>query len=62
MRNQKSKTIAIIIPEMTNSFFLNIINGAESIAGEKGYHLLIYITHEDVKKEVISSTIYRMEG
>src|ERR1700694_946411 len=52
MRNQKSKTIAIVIPEMINSFFLQVINGAESIASEKDYHLLVYITHEDAKKEV----------
>lgn len=52
LRHQKSKTIAIVIPEMTNSFFLQAINGAESIASDKDYHLLIYITHEDYQKEV----------
>lgn len=52
MRYQKSKTIALVIPEMTNSYFLQVINGAESIAREKDYHLLIYITHEDVQKEI----------
>jgi LacI family transcriptional regulator len=52
MRYQKSKTIAIVIPEITNSFFLQVINGAESIASENDYHLLVYITHEDEKKEV----------
>ena len=52
MRHQKSKTIAVIIPEMVNSFFLHVINGAESIAREKDYHLLIYITHEDAQKEI----------
>ena len=52
MRQQKSKTIALIIPELNNSFFLQVINGAESIAGEKDYHLLIYITHEDVEREM----------
>ena len=51
MRQQKSKTIALIIPELNNSFFLQVVNGAESIAGEKDYHLLVYITHEDVEKE-----------
>lgn len=52
MRNHKSKTIAIVIPEMTNNFFLQVINGAESIAREKDYHLLVYITHEDTQKEI----------
>src|SRR6476659_1646101 len=52
LRRQKSKTIAVIIPEVVNDFFGPAINGIESIAQEKGYHVLIYLTHEDVKKEI----------
>ena len=52
LRKQKSRTIAVIIPEVVNEFFGPVINGIESIAQEKGYHVLIYLTHEDVKKEV----------
>lgn len=51
-RKQKSKTIAVIIPEVVNDFFGPVINGIESIAQEKGYHVLIYLTHEDNQKEV----------
>jgi LacI family transcriptional regulator len=51
LRNQKSKTIAIIIPEIANNFFSLAINGAESFAQQKGYHVLIYQTNEDVQKE-----------
>lgn len=52
LRTQKSKTIAVIIPEIANNFFTLAINGIESVAQEKGYHVLIYITHEDKSKEV----------
>jgi LacI family transcriptional regulator len=51
-RKQKTKTIAVIIPEVVNDFFGPVINGVESIAQEKGYHVLIYLTHEDMDKEV----------
>eukprot|EP01136_Pigoraptor_vietnamica_P015939 Opistho-1_new@59590 len=51
LRKQKSKTIAVIIPEVVNDFFGPVINGIESIAQEKGYHVLIYLTHEDMQKE-----------
>ncbi len=51
-RKQKSKTIAVVIPEVVNGFFGRVINGIESIAQEKGYHVLIYLTHEDKQKEV----------
>jgi LacI family transcriptional regulator len=51
-RKQKSKTIALVIPEVVNDFFGPVINGIESIAHEKGYHVLVYMTHEDVEKEI----------
>lgn len=51
-RRQKSKTIAVVVPEVVNDFFGPVISGIESIAQEKGYHVLIYLTHEDVQKEV----------
>jgi len=52
LRTQKSKTIAVIIPEIANNFFTQAIDGIESIAQEKNYHVLIYFTHEDYTKEV----------
>lgn len=51
LRKQKSKTIAVIIPEIANNFFTLAINGIESIARQHGYHVLIYLTHEDYQKE-----------
>ncbi len=51
LRNHRSKTIALIIPELANNFFIQAICGAESIAHEKDYHVLIYITHDDYTKE-----------
>jgi LacI family transcriptional regulator len=52
LRKQKSKTIAVVIPEIANNFFSLVINGIESIAQERGYHVLIYLTHEDMQKEI----------
>lgn len=51
LRENKSKTIAVIIPERINSFFAQVMDGIEEIAQEQGYHLLVYNTHEDVEKE-----------
>lgn len=52
LRKQKSKTVAVVIPEIDNNFFALAIKGVEMIAQEKGYHVLIYLTHEDVQKEI----------
>jgi len=51
LRQNKSKTIAVVIPEIENHFFSQVLNGVESVAQEKGYHVLIYLTHEDYNKE-----------
>jgi LacI family transcriptional regulator len=51
LRHNKSKTIAVVVPELTNNFFIQSISGAESIAQEKEYHILIYVTHDDFAKE-----------
>lgn len=51
-RQQKSKTIAVVIPEVVNDFFGPVISGIEFIAQEKGYHTLICLTHEDMQKEI----------
>lgn len=48
---RNSKTIGVVIPEVVDSFFAQAINGIESIAQEKGYHVLIYLTHEKFEKE-----------
>ncbi|MET0242316.1 MAG: LacI family DNA-binding transcriptional regulator [Flavitalea sp.] len=52
LRKHKSKTIAVIIPEIANNYFALAINGIEFVAREKGYHVLIYLTHEDYANEV----------
>jgi LacI family transcriptional regulator len=51
LREQKSKTIAVIIPERINNFFSQVIDGIEEITQNSGYHLLVYNTHEDVETE-----------
>lgn len=52
LREQKSKTIAVIVPELANNYFSQVIHGIERIARENGYHILIYVTDDDFSKEV----------
>ena len=51
LRQNKSKTIAVIIPEIQNNFFAQAMSGVEEVAQLKGYHVLIYLTHEDYNRE-----------
>jgi LacI family transcriptional regulator len=51
LRRKKSKTIAVILPEVADNFFSLAINGIQSVAEAKGYHVLIYLTHESYELE-----------
>ncbi|KEO73913.1 LacI family DNA-binding transcriptional regulator [Anditalea andensis] len=51
LREHKSKTIAVIIPERINNFFSQVIDGIEDVTQQHGFHLLMYNTHEDIQLE-----------
>ena len=52
LRSKKSRNIAVIVPEIVNSFFSLAIEGIESIARANNYHVLIYLSHESYQNEV----------
>ena len=52
LRSNKTKTIAVIVPEIANNFFSLAINGIEEIARKRDYHVLIYQTHENSETEI----------
>jgi LacI family transcriptional regulator len=51
LRRKKSNTIAIVIPEVADSYFSLAINGIETVAMEKEYHVIVYLTHENAERE-----------
>ncbi len=51
LRRHKSKTIALIIPEISNNFFSQIIKGVEMVSKDKGYHVIISGSNENYDKE-----------
>jgi len=51
LRRKKSKTIAVVLPEVADSFFSQAIDGIEAIAQDKGYHVLVCLTHERALRE-----------
>lgn len=54
LKNRKTKTIAIIIPEIVHHFFATVISGIEQVAGENGYNVIICLSDESFDKEVIN--------
>ncbi len=54
LKNRKTKTIAVIIPEIVHHFFATVISGIESIANENGYNVIVCLSNESFDKEVIN--------
>ena len=52
LRRKRSNTIAVVIPEVADSFFSLAIRGIDEIAQSKGYHILVYLTNERFEAEV----------
>lgn len=52
LRKRSSNTIAVVLPEIADSFFSQAVNGIESVIGEHKYHTLIYLTHDSYEREV----------
>jgi LacI family transcriptional regulator len=51
LKKGRSGNIAVVLPEVADSFFSAAINGIDSVAHEKGYHTMVYLTHEDIQRE-----------
>jgi len=52
LRDKKTKTLAVIVPEIANDFFAQAINGIEEVARKKGFYILLYRTDDVFEKEV----------
>ncbi|UNZ00125.1 LacI family transcriptional regulator [Zhouia spongiae] len=55
LKNQKTKNIGIIVPEIVHHFFSSIINGVERYATGKGYNVVVCLSDESFEKEVITA-------
>jgi LacI family transcriptional regulator len=51
LKNRKTKTIGVIIPNILDSFFAKVFSGIERIADQNGYNVIMCISNESLKKE-----------
>jgi LacI family transcriptional regulator len=54
LKERRSKSIGVVVSEVANSYFSQAINGIESIAYDRGYHVIISQTHESYEREVVN--------
>ena len=51
LSSNKTNTVAVIIPDIQNSYFGDIIKGISNIMDKNNLHMLVYSTDENIKKE-----------
>lgn len=54
---QKSNTIGIIVPEISSSYFPQVIVGAQKAASEAGYNVIISMSNESYETEVANTRV-----
>ena len=54
LKNRKTNTIGVIIPEIVHHFFSKVIKGIEQVANKRGYNVIIGLSNESFDKEVIN--------
>ncbi len=52
LKNRKTMTIGVIIPQIVHYFFTTVISGIENIANKKGYNVIIGLSNDSFEKEV----------
>ncbi|WP_445735796.1 LacI family DNA-binding transcriptional regulator [Mariniflexile sp.] len=54
LKNRKTKTIGILIPEIVHHFFSTVIRGIELVANKRGYNVIVGLSNESFTKEIIN--------
>jgi DNA-binding LacI/PurR family transcriptional regulator len=53
LKERRNHSLGIIVCEIANNFFSQAINGIESIAYNRGYHVIISQSHESYERESV---------
>ena len=52
LATQRTGTLGLVVPDVANPFFSDVVRGAEQIAYQQGYSLLLCNTEEDPQREL----------
>jgi DNA-binding LacI/PurR family transcriptional regulator len=55
LKNKKSYTIGVIVPEISHFFFSSVIDGIEDVTYKDGYTIMVTKSNEDFEREILNS-------
>jgi LacI family transcriptional regulator len=65
LKNSRSNTIGVLIPEIVHYFFSSVISGIDDVAAEKGFTVIICQSNENYDREVANAKTllsHRVDG
>ncbi|HZL12146.1 MAG TPA: LacI family DNA-binding transcriptional regulator [Prolixibacteraceae bacterium] len=65
LKNSRSNTIGVIIPELVHFFFSSVISGIDDVASQKGFTVIICQSNESYEREVANARTllsHRVDG
>jgi LacI family transcriptional regulator len=65
LKNSRTNTIGVIIPEVVHYFFSSVISGIEDVAYDAGYNVMVCQSNEKYSREIINAQALesnRVEG
>lgn len=54
LKERRTRAIGVVVSEIANNYFSQAINGIESIAYNRGYHVIITQSHESSEREKVN--------
>jgi LacI family transcriptional regulator len=54
LKERRTRALGVVVSEIANNFFSQAINGIESIAYNRGYHVIITQSHESSEREKVN--------
>ena len=58
LKNNRTLTIGVVIPDILNRFYATVLNGIQESADKYGYDIIIFTTKESLAKEMDSLQIF----
>lgn len=54
LKNRKTRTIGLVLPEIVHDFFATVISGIEQVANNRGYNVIICLSNNSFDREVMN--------
>ncbi|MBW8042435.1 MAG: LacI family transcriptional regulator [Planctomycetes bacterium] len=55
LKNQKTKTIGVVVPKISHDFFSTVISGIEDVTYKADYSIMVCQSSEDYEREVLNT-------